>query len=71
MELEGKITALDAKIAKLTESSADNSNTNTSETTELVNTQVSSGSNNNTPGQSRSLSPPLHWSTLEVLNQFF
>ena len=63
-EIESKILILDTKIAKLAKTSLEESSNIPQEVNaiEINQTGVSMG---------RPPSPPMHWSTLQVLNQFF
>ena len=64
-EIEVKILSLDDKLAKFAKPVPQSTNTSLAETNEISNS-------NTTPStDTRPSSPPLHWSTLQVLNQFF
>ena len=67
-DIEGKISVLDNKIAKFTKSESPIGNTSMEAGS---GTSENANSNTNSNNAQRPLSPPLHWSTQQVLNQFF
>ena len=67
-EIESKILSIDSKLARLSKPSPENSGTHqgvSTSQTNVVNTSDGDVSVQRPP------SPQMHWSTLQVLNQFF